>query len=167
MSFSSRIAILAAFACLLSGAPCFGAKPPVSKAPAASTAQTPLAQKVIKDPAEYNAYMAAFNTADPAAKAAAMQAFVAQYPASVVKTDALEQAMAAYQQAGDAAKVEDTAKQILGLDAGNIRALAILTFLSRSHADQGDAQALAQTAAYAKRGLEQLPKWQKPADLSA
>jgi len=52
------------------------------------------------------------------------------------------------------------------LDAVNIRALAIVTFLARNHATQGDAQALTQTAAYAKRGLEQLPKWQKPADLS-
>src|SRR5579884_4037750 len=62
-------------------------------------ANTPTSQKVIKDPAEYNAYMAALNTTDPAAKGAAMEAFVAQYPNSIVKVDALQQAMGAYQQA--------------------------------------------------------------------
>src|SRR6266478_1591770 len=51
-------------------------------------------QKQIKDPAEYNAYIAALNTTDPAAKGAAMEAFVKQYPQSIVKSDALDQAMA-------------------------------------------------------------------------
>jgi hypothetical protein len=54
-------------------------------------------QKTIKDPAEYNAYIAALNINDPKQKAAAMEAFVSQYPNSVVKIDAMEQAMAAYQ----------------------------------------------------------------------
>ncbi|HEY6250936.1 MAG TPA: hypothetical protein VI685_13330, partial [Candidatus Angelobacter sp.] len=44
-------------------------------------------QKVIKDPGEYNAYVTAINTTDPAAKAAAMEAFLKQYPQSVVFTD--------------------------------------------------------------------------------
>src|ERR1700719_2212892 len=58
----------------------------------------PASQKVIKDPAEYNAYITALNTQDPAQKGAAMEAFIAQYPASVVRSDAMEQAMSAYQQ---------------------------------------------------------------------
>ncbi len=70
------------------------------------TGQRPTSQKVIKDPAEYNAYITALNTTDPAAKAAAMEAFVTQYPNSIVKIDALEQAMAAYQQANNQQKVE-------------------------------------------------------------
>jgi len=78
------------------------AKPPsAGQQPAAgeSQANVPTSQKVIKDPAEYNAYITALNTTDPAAKGAAMEAFVAQYPNSIVKIDALEQAMGAYQQA--------------------------------------------------------------------
>jgi len=70
-------------------------------------------QKVIKDPAEYNAYITALNTEAPAAKAAAMEAFVTQYPGSVVKVDALEEAMAAYQKNSDTAKVGQTAERIL------------------------------------------------------
>src|SRR6185369_5453277 len=74
---------------------------------------TPTSQKVIKDPAEYNAYVAALNMQDPAAKAQAMENFVKQYPNSIVKLEALEQAMAAYQQQQNAAKVEEIANQVL------------------------------------------------------
>src|SRR5262245_2246444 len=84
-------------------------------------------QKVIHDPAEYRAYMAALNTEDPSAKAAAMEAFAAQYPGSVMKVAALEEAMAAYQNGGNSSKVEEKAKQIVDLEPGNVRALAILT----------------------------------------
>jgi tetratricopeptide (TPR) repeat protein len=126
---------------------------------------TPPAQKVIKDPAEYNAYIAALNTQDVAGRAAAMEAFVRQYPQSVVVTDALEQAMAAYQQAGNVAKVVDTAKRLLSLDPRNIRALAIVTAIDRSLAAQGGAAgpaALKEGCTSAQTGSQQLPSWQKP-----
>jgi len=126
----------------------------------------PAGQKMIKDPAEYNAYIAALNTQDPAQKAAAMEAFVTQYPGSVVKIDALEQAMAAYQQAGSVAKVTSTANRILELDPGNVRALAIVTFLNRSLASQGDAKAAAAAGADAEKGLKALAGWQKPEGVS-
>jgi tetratricopeptide (TPR) repeat protein len=126
----------------------------------------PAGQKVIKDPTEYNAYIAALNTQDPAQKAAAMEAFVTQYPGSVVKIDALEQAMAAYQQAGDQAKLTSAANRILQLDAGNIRALAIVTFLNRALASQGDAKATGEAGAEAEKGLKSLPGWQKPEGVS-
>src|SRR6478672_3039717 len=45
-------------------------------------------QKVIKDVAEYNAYITALNQQEPVAKADAMESFVATYPNSVVKIDA-------------------------------------------------------------------------------
>lgn len=119
-------------------------------------------QKVIKDPGEYNAYIAALNTQDPAARAAAMEAFVKQYPASIVKIDALEQAMAAHQQAGNQPKVMETAKRILALDANNVRALAIVTFIDRALAIQGQAAVLQEGCADAQKGLQTLPTWQKP-----
>lgn len=127
--------------------------------------QAPANQKVIKDPAEYNAYVTALNTTDPTAKAAAMEAFVKQYPQSVVFTDALEQAMAAYQQTGNTAKVVEKAKQILTLNANNIRALAIITAIDRNIATQGGPQsaaALKEMCTSSQTGLQQLPSWQKP-----
>ncbi len=120
------------------------AQPPAAQQPgAADQANIPTSQKVIKDPAEYNAYMTALNTTDPAAKGAAMEAFVAQYPNSIVKLDALEQARSAYQQAKNLPKVEELAKKILQIDPNNVRALAIVVFMERtritgcSHRRQG------------------------------
>lgn len=130
--------------------------------PGAQPGGTPASQKVIKDPAEYNAYITALNTADPAAKAAAMEAFVKQYPQSVVLTDALEQAMAAYQQSGNQAKVEETAKRILQLMPNNIRALAIVVALDRAKATSGDKAALQEGCTYDQTGTQQLPTWSKP-----
>jgi hypothetical protein len=139
-------------------------------APPALAADPPApstAAKVVKDPAEYAAYLAALNTTDPAARAAAMEAFVAGYPTSVVKVDALEQAMAAYQQGGDAAKVEATAQRILAIQPDDLPPLAIVVFLTRNRATtQSDAQAsltLAdQAGASAERGLADLRGWPKP-----
>jgi tetratricopeptide (TPR) repeat protein len=122
---------------------------------------TPTNQKVIKDPAEYNAYVAALNTQDPAQKAAAMEAFVKQYPQSIVLTDALEQAMAGYQQAGNQAKVEETAKRILQLVPNNIRALAIVVALDRAKATGGDQAALKEMCTDAQTGVQAVPGWQK------
>src|SRR5260370_13540466 len=120
--------------------------------------------KVIKDQAEYNAYIAALNTPDPAARAAAMEAFVAQYPNSVVKIDALEQAMAAYQQALNQRKVMEKATQILALDGNNVRALAIVTYIERSTANTPEKAAKAR--ADGEKGLQLLPDWKKPEDIS-
>jgi tetratricopeptide (TPR) repeat protein len=125
--------------------------------------------KQIKDQAEYSAYMTAFSTQDPAAKGAAMEAFAAQYPNSVVRIDALEQAMASYQQAlsaakGEdqaikAAKVEEIARRILPLMPDNVRALAIITTLDRAKATAGDQAALKEGCGYAQTGIQQLSTW--------
>jgi len=126
-------------------------------------ANTPTSQKVIKDPAEYNAYITALNTTDPAAKAQAMEAFVAQYPNSIVKIEALEQAMGAYQQAGNQQKVEQVARQILQIEPNNVRALAIVVYLERAQIK--DAASGAKARADAERGMQELQTW-KPADVS-
>ncbi|MFA5056724.1 MAG: hypothetical protein WC485_01305, partial [Opitutaceae bacterium] len=107
---------------------CTPAGLPQNESPAPAAAN----QKVIHDPDEYNAYIAALNTPDPAQKAAAMEAFIDRYPGSVVKVDALEQAMAAYQQAGRADNVEAVASRLLQLEPANIRALAVVAYLKRS-----------------------------------
>ncbi|HKT50955.1 MAG TPA: hypothetical protein VJV96_11675 [Candidatus Angelobacter sp.] len=152
---------------LTAGAMTFAQQPtaPASPQGAAQPGQqnTPTSQKVIKDPAEYNAYITALNTTDPAAKAAAMEAFVTQYPNSIVKVDALEQAMAAYQQSQNQAKVEDTAKRILQINPNNVRALAIVTFIDRAKASAGNnPQALQSTCSESDAGIKALPTWEKP-----
>lgn len=124
------------------------------------------ARKVIYDKTEYNAYITALNTQDPAARALAMESFAAQYPHSVVFTDALEQAMAAYQQAGNQARVLEIARRLLQLGP-NIRALAIVTALDRAQATStGDTSARKEGCADARMGLQQLPAWSKPEDMS-
>lgn len=139
--------------------------------PAQSTGQTQgsgqgTGGKVIKDQAEFNAYMTAFGQQDPAQKAQAMEAFVAQYPNSIVKLDALEQAMGAYQQLQNQAKVEDTAKRILQIDPNHVRALAIVTYIDRTKATQNNPDALKSTCDEAQRGLQSLPSLQKPEGMS-
>jgi hypothetical protein len=124
-------------------------------------------QKIIKDPAEYNAYMAALNTTDPGQKAQLMEAFAKQYPESVVRIEALEQAMAAYQQASNAPKVAEIATHILELDPNNVRALAITIYLKRSTlaatTDATQAAALGQEVrAGAEKGAAALKAWPKP-----
>lgn len=124
-------------------------------------------QKVIKDPAEYNAYMSALNAQDPAAKAAAMETFATQYPGSVVKVDALEQAMAAYHQNNELTKVVQTAERILQIDGNHVRALAIIAAIKRNEATQGGDMKKAQDAgAAAEKGLAALPGWPKPEGIS-
>lgn len=142
------------------------AQQPAAQQPAAGDQQannTPTSQKVIKDPAEYNAYMTALNTTDPSAKGAAMEAFVVQYPSSIVKMDALQQAMGAYQQANNQAKVEEQAKKILQIDPNDVRALAIVTYISRVQAQtQNNPAKLTEACGYAQKGAAALPNWQKP-----
>ena len=91
-------------------------------------------KKEIKDPAEYNAYVNAVQQADPKAKATALESFLQTYPNSVMKTDAMELMMGAYQQAGDQQKTMDTANRILQADPNNIRALALLAYTNRMQA---------------------------------
>ncbi len=158
----NRVAITLAFALVLSCAEQSQSQP----ASGGGQSNTPTSQKQIKDQAEYNAYIAALNTADPAAKGAAMDAFVKQYPQSIVKVEALEQAMGAYQQLGNQAKVMEEAKAILEINPNHVQAMAILCFFDRTQATQGNADALKGAADYCSRGLQALPSWPKPEGVS-
>lgn len=143
-------------------------QPAAGQQPAAAgdqQANVPTSQKVIKDPAEYNAYITALNTTDPAAKGAAMEAFVAQYPSSIVKIDALEQAMGAYQSANNQQKVEQVARQILTIEPNNVRALAIVVYIERGQIKNAETGAKAR--ADAERGLQELTTWKNPEGVSA
>ena len=109
-------------------------------------------QITIKDPAEYNAYTNAISQSTPAAKAAAIESFLKQYPNSVVKTEMLEQLVGAYQATGDTAKTLDAAKRLLQVESNNLRALTFVVYVEKAQAN-GDVSKLDDAAALAKRGL--------------
>lgn len=118
-------------------------------------------QITIKDPAEYNAYTNAIGQSSPAGKAAAIEAFLQQYPNSVVKQEMLEQLVGAYQATGDTAKTYDAAKRLLQVDPSNLRALTFVVYVEKAQAN-GDQAKLDDAAANAQRGLTAT----KPASLS-
>lgn len=128
-------------------------------------------QKVIKDPAEYNAYTAAVGTTDPAQKIAQLEAFLQQYPASVVKDEAMEAIMGAYQATGNAAKSAEIAARILQTNPNSVTALAVFVYSKRNAANSGQntEQNLAEAAEPAMRGIAALQTWKPegvaPADL--
>jgi tetratricopeptide (TPR) repeat protein len=116
---------------------------------------------------EYNAYMGAIQQQDPTAKASALEAFLTQYPNSVMKASALEQLMSSYQAANNQAKVQDAAKRLLTADPTNLRALALLTFFARQGVMGGQnvPQNLADLQQYCMKGLEAVASGKKPAGL--
>ena len=130
-----------------------------------AVAQTPAApaapqKKEIKDQAEYNAYVGAFGQQDPAAKISGFEAFLTQYPNTVMKEEALEQLMGAYQQTSNVAKMVDTAQKVLQVNPNNLKALALLVVGKRIAARTP--QDLIDAAQYGEKGLTVLPTWPKP-----
>src|ERR1700760_616675 len=126
---------------------------------AAAGAQS--SQITIKDPAEYNAYTNAIGQSTPAAKASAIEAFLQQYPNSVVKAEMLEQLVGAYQATGDTAKTYDAAKRLLQVDPNNLRALIFVVYVEKQQAN-GDQAKLDEAASLAQRGQNAT----KPANMS-
>ncbi len=137
---------------------------PQSPTPAPAAPQ----KKEIKDPAEYNAYVGAVQQTDAAAKVSGLEAFLAQYPNSVMKEDALELLMGAYQQTGNQAKTLDTAQKVLLANPCNIRALALLAYTKRAMAEAGQGpQNLADAGQAGEKGLACLQTAPKPDGTSA
>ena len=102
------------------------------------------------NPAEYDNYMAALNTRDPVKRATAMEVFIAWYPGSVLRLEAHEQAMAAWQAANQPDKAGYVAGKLLQIDPDNLHALAYRVYAARAKAVQGDASALAPMVAAAE-----------------
>jgi len=135
-----------------------------AQSPTSSPAQAPPAP-VIKDPAEYNAYMGAIQQKDPAAQISGLEAYLTQYPNSVMKIAALQTLMQDYQQTNNQAKTIETAQKLVAADPCNVRALALLSYIDRLKAQGGDPNAkqdLADAQKYGQTGLECLPKFSKP-----
>jgi hypothetical protein len=132
--------------------------------------QSTSSQKTFKDPAESNAFYAAYNTQDPSARATALESFLQSYPNSIAKQDALEILLKTYQQLNNSQKMQDTAKNLLQIDAHNMTALAVLTYLNLSQGQQSNnLPMLAQAAQYGQTGLQAVqtakpPEGVPPAD---
>src|ERR1700738_536271 len=153
---TSLVALLLVWANLASGqAP----DAPASQ-PQASPASAPAQKKEIKDPAEYNAYVGAVQQSDPAAKISGLEAFLTQYPNSVMKEDALELLMGTYQQTNNQAKVMDAANRLLAVNPDSARALVLLAYNERA------AQKWADAKQHAERGLQAVTKMAKPDNVS-
>jgi tetratricopeptide (TPR) repeat protein len=178
---TSLVAIVLAFAAAASGQQSTTQSPTAPAAPAqagqpATPSQTgqpaspaqPQQKKEIKDPAEYNAYVGAVQQQDPNAKISGLEAFLTQYPNSVMKEDALEVLMSAYQQTNNQAKMLETAQRVLQANPNNLRALALLAYVKRAQAEAGQnpQQNLAEAAQYANKGLEALKTAPKPDGMS-
>jgi hypothetical protein len=83
---------------------------------------------------EMNDYTDTAGETDPAAKEAAVDAFLAKYPHSHAGEHLLEQLMAVYVREPDMEKVKETAARILSLDSRNLRALFYITYFTREKA---------------------------------
>ena len=146
------------------------AQPAASNLPPGCPAQS-TAKKEIKDQAEYNTYVNALGQANPATKAQALEQYLLQYPNSIVKDDALEALMGAYQQAGDPNKMTDAANRLLQANPNAVRALALMAYTKRAAVEgnpnapsvQQDSQAALQ---YGQKGLEALRCFAKPAGIA-
>ena len=173
-SLITLLLVLAVAACALAQAPAQqpASQPPAQQQaapgqqPAPGQAAAPAQQKKeIKDPAEYNAYMAAVNSQDPNQKASALESFLQTYPNSVIKEDALELLMKTYQQAGNAPKMQEAGQRLLQVNPNNLTALALMSYMDRMRALGGDpnaGQLLTEAGQMGEKGLQQLQTAPKP-----
>jgi len=144
------------------------AQPPQGQAAPAQPA-APAQAPVIKDPAEYNAYVGAIQQKDPAAQISGLEAFMTQYPNSVMKVAALQTLMQDYQQTNNQQKTIDTATKLVAADPSNERAIFLLAYFNRLKAQGGDSNAkqdLVDAKKYGQMGLDGLPKFTKPEGMS-
>ena len=142
--------------------------PPTGQAAQSAQTPAPAAAPVIKDPAEYNAYVAAVDPAkDANAHISGLEAFLAQYPNSVMKNQALEVLMGTYQQAGNVKKALETALKVVAAEPCQEQALFLLAYVDRVTSESGDPSVNAKQLAadgekYGQQGLDCLPKFTKP-----
>src|SRR4051794_19856000 len=165
------VVVAAAAAQQPTSAPPADQQPAAQAAPAQQPGAAPAQQKKeIKDPAEYNAYVAAVQAQDPQQKIAGIEAFLQTYPNSVMKEDATELLMKTYQQTGNMQKTIDTGQKLLQISPNNLTALALLTFNSRQQAQTtsgpAGAQALEQAGQFGARGEQALQTAPKPEGIS-
>lgn len=111
--------------------------------------------------AEYAMVNAAYKTAQPAARAALFQRYVAAYPDSPYTATVREQTAFAYQQAQNTPKMLESAQSVLAANPNNIAMLLLLTDYWTENGQQLD-----KAAEYAKKALDLLPKAPKPENVT-
>ena len=99
-------------------------------------AQDNSGQITISDPAEFNAYQNAVTQTQPAAKAAALEAFLQKYPQSVVKKAVLQELIGTYQQLNQPDKALSAASRLLQLEPENMQAIFISVYLKKNECQQ-------------------------------
>ena len=132
----------------------------------AQDAQSSSSSITIKDPAEFNAYQNAITQTNPQAKASASEAFLTQYPQSVVKKAVLSGLVDAYAAFNppDPTKTIDAARRLLQIDPNNLLAAYLIAAMEKQQAQSNpaqQAQLLDDAAAEATKGLADT----KPADV--
>jgi len=133
-------------------------QPPATQPEVAPESQAS-SRKVILDRNEYDAYITALRAKDPATKAFLMEDFVKQYPKTVMRAEALEEALAGYQAAGNGAKVEEIAAVLLKENPLHVQARAVVVSFARARVT--DPETAAVLKAEAEKGLEALAAWRK------
>src|SRR5260370_2129315 len=144
------------------------AEPPQGQAAPAQPA-APAQAPVIKDPAEYNAYVGAIQQKDPAAQISGLEAFMTQYPNSVMKVAALQTLRQDSQQTNNQQKTIDTATKLVAADPSNERAIFLLAYFNRLKAQGGDSNAkeeLVDGRECGKMGLDGLAEFRKSEGMS-
>ena len=124
---------------------------------AATGQQAASSGQVQMDPAEYQVYNAAIQTTDPAAQAAALDAYLTKYPNSTVKNDVLERIMIDYSKS-DPAKTLTAADKVLQVSPDDFTALLIEAVLHNQQASTltdaaAKQSAMDQAAGYAQKAL--------------
>ena len=163
------VMVVLGVAALASGMQPAQGQPAASQVQGAAPQGPAPAAPVIKDPAEYNAYVGAVQQEqkDPAAAISGLEAFVTQYPNSVMKNQALEILMGLYQKTGNQQKTLDTATKLVTVDQCNVRALTLLAYFDRTgrraaRTRMPPSRCLPHGKKYAQQGLDCLPKFNKP-----
>lgn len=132
----------------------------------AQNTSSPVPPPAIANAAENADYLAAFNIKNAAKRAQTFESFLDRYPDGTLRVEACEQAMAAWQSAGNPDRADAMAARLLQFDPDNVRALANRAFVGRTRAMAGDPRALALAVTAAHQGIAALPKWKGPASLS-
>src|SRR6266540_6142363 len=166
----SCLILLASAVVMPAQTPAAGEQQPATNAapaqqPAPSTAAPAQPKKVIQNPDEYNAYIAAINTADATKKAQMMESFLLTYPNTVMKEEGLEVLLKAYQQLNNTEQIKAVAHRLLEVSPKNLTALALLSYLARAQAQAGGTDAatsLQEAGQLGTRGLEALEHATKP-----
>ncbi len=166
----TRMVMLPALVLLLSLAPRSHAQDQQQPAQAQQSAQGTEGRKPQwKSREEYDDFQKIAAEKDPQKKIALAEAAIQKYPNSDFKDAAYVQEIAAYQQLNQPDKAIEAARKALQANPDNLDALSYLSYTFPYTFKPADANAsteLSEAESNAKKGLEELQKLQKPANVT-